>query len=408
MKRYYIYLVLGFFLIVSALSADTGFQPGQAKVTAGILNVRNIAASGGDVITTLKRGEVLNVVDRSTNESTEDGVTDFWYKVNLPKKKSGWVFGGFISFEMNVEGGLRWKTVNPGGGQKFTGIVVSNNGDIVAATNNGSIFISTDKGKSWKKLVPQALGTSIGKVNKLILVNKEIWVAASGENGGGVWKTANTGKSWAQFSTAQGLSSNDVYDLAFQKDGSIITATEKGMSQTKDGGQTWTSNVNGEELNMKILSIAVSQDGKVFAGTTNGLYAFIESSGVFGGAKFSWNRIGKGESNMGDSIYSVGVTPSGEIFAGTELGVSKSNTKDLKKWAGVGGKSVVNAIYMDSSRILIGTDNGLNISTDNGLSWVTYKKENGIASNRVDAISVNPVDKTIWTLSGAEGLSYHE
>lgn len=111
---------------------------------------------------------------------------------------------------------------------------------------------------------------------------------------------------------------------------------------------------------------------------------------------------------MGDSIYSVGVTPSGEIFAGTELGVSKSNTKDLKKWAGVGGKSVVNAIYMDSSRILIGTDNGLNISTDNGLSWVTYKKENGIASNRVDAISVNPVDKTIWTLSGAEGLSYHE
>ncbi|WP_004470970.1 SH3 domain-containing protein [Leptospira santarosai] len=410
MKRRYCnqYLILGFFLFSFSLIAENTFQPGQAKVTVGILNVRNIAAAGGDVITTLKRGEVLNVIDRSTNESTEDGITDFWYKVSLPKKKTGWVFGGFISFEMNLEGGLRWKTINPGGGQKFTGLVVSNNGEIVAATEKGNIFISTDKGKSWKKLVPQALGASIGKINKLILVNKEIWAAASGENGGGVWKTTNTGKSWAQFSTAQGLSSNDVYDLAFQKDGSIVAATEKGMSQTKDGGQTWNSNVNGEELNMKILSIAVSQDGKVFAGTIDGLYAFIESSGVFGGTKYSWNRIGKGESNMGDSIYSVGVTPSGEVFAGTELGVSRSNIKELKKWSGVGGKSIVNVIYMDSSKILIGTDNGLNISTDNGLSWVTYKKENGIASNRVDAISVNPIDKTIWTLSGADGLSYHE
>ncbi|TGL59240.1 SH3 domain-containing protein [Leptospira sarikeiensis] len=406
-----IYKLISFIAIAFVLPVfgQAAFQAGKAKVTAGELNVRNIATTGGDVVATLKRGDVLDVVDRSTKESTEDGITDFWYKISLPKKRSGWVFGGYISFEMNLEGGLRWKVVNPGGGAKFSGIVVSNNGEVLAATDAGSIHISSDKGKSWKKIVPQALGNSIGKINKLILVNKDIWVAASGETGGGVWKTSNTGKSWAQFSTAQGLSSNDVNDIAFQKDGSIIAATEKGMSQTKDGGQTWTSNVNGEELDAKILSIAVSPDGKVFAGTSKGLYAFIESSGVFGGAKFSWNRVGKGQPNMGDYIYAVGVTNGGDIFVGTELGVSKANTKDLDKWSGVGGKSIVNAIYMESSRILIGTDNGLNISTDNGLSWVTYKKENGLANNKITAISVNPNgDKIIWTISGSDGLSYHE
>ncbi|MDF3821542.1 SH3 domain-containing protein [Leptospira sp. 96542] len=391
-----------------SLSSEPSFQPGPAKVTAGVLNVRNIAASGGDVLGNLKRGDVLEVTDRSNNQSTEEGVTDYWYKINLGKKKSGWVFGGFISFEMNLEGGLRWKTLNPGGGQKFTGIVVSNSSDIVAATESGNIHISSDKGKTWKKLVPQALGNNIGRINKLILIGKEIWVAASGEVGGGVWKTSNVGRSWAQFGTAQGLSSNNVYDLASAKDGSVIVATDKGMSQTKDGGATWTSNVNGEELDKRILSIAVSKDGKVFAGTTDGLFAFTEGAKLFGGTKFSWNRIGKGESNMGDSINSIGITTSGDVFVGTNLGVSKSNTNDLTKWAGIGGKSVVNAIYMDGNRVIIGTDNGLNISTDNGMSWVTYKKENGLASNKINAIAVNPNDKIIWITSSADGLSYHD
>jgi photosystem II stability/assembly factor-like uncharacterized protein len=387
---------------------QTSFQPGPGKVTAGTLNVRNIAASGGDVISTLKRGDQLDVIDRSANESTEDGLTDYWYKISLPKKKTGWVFGGFITFEMNVEGGLRWKTVNPGSGQKFSGIVVSTSGEIVAATNNGNIHISSDRGKTWKKLVPQALGTNIGKVNKLILINKEIWVAASGDTGGGVWKTANVGKSWAQFGTAQGLNSNNVNDLAFSKDGSVVVATDKGMSQTKDGGQSWTSNVNGEELNKKVLSVAVSADGKVFAGTSEGLYAFIEGEKLFGGTSFSWDRIGKGQPNMGDSINSIGITPTGDVYVGSELGVSKGKTSDLKKWSGIGGRSFVNAIYMDANRVIIGTDNGLNISTDNGMSWITYKKENGLASNKVDAISVNMNDKVIWTISGSDGLSYHD
>ncbi|EKJ86008.1 photosystem II stability/assembly factor-like uncharacterized protein [Leptospira meyeri] len=399
--------LLSLFTSVS-LFADPGFQPGPAKVTAGVLNVRNIAASGGDVIATLKRGDQVDVLDRSTNQSVEEDITDYWYKINLGKKKTGWVFGGFISFEMNLEGGLRWKTVNPGGGQKFSGIVVSNTGEIVAATEKGNIHISSDKGKTWRKLVPQALGNNIGVINKLILINREIWVAASGDTGGGIWKTANVGRSWAQFSTAQGLRSNNVFDLAFAKDGSVIVATDKGISQTKDGGQTWTYDVNGEELDKQILSVAVSEDGKVFAGTADGLYAFVEGNTLFGGKKVSWNRIGKGEPNMGDSINSIGITSDGNLFVGTNLGVSKSTTKNLSKWTGVGGKSVVKDIYMDGNRVIIGTDNGLNISTDNGISWVTYKTDNGLASNKINAISVNPIDKVIWTSSGADGLSYHD
>ena len=58
--------------------------------------------------------------------------------------------------------------------------------------------------------------------------------------------------------------------------------------------------------------------------------------------------------------------------------------------------------------IYVATDNGLNISIDNGISWITYKKENGIADNKVIDLSINKKDGTVWITSGNSGLSYNE
>ena len=78
-------------LVVSVMAEDSDFQPGQAKVTASVLNVRNIASSGGTVIASLKRGDVVDVIEKSQYPSEIDGVSDYWYKITLPKNKSGWL-----------------------------------------------------------------------------------------------------------------------------------------------------------------------------------------------------------------------------------------------------------------------------------------------------------------------------
>ncbi|MCK6382387.1 MAG: SH3 domain-containing protein [Leptospiraceae bacterium] len=392
-------------LSVFSVFAESSFQPGKIKVTARSLIVRNIASQGGTEVTQVKRGDILNAVERSINESTIEEFTDYWYKINLPKNKTGWVFGAYITFDVNLESGLRWKNQNPGQGNKFTGINIAPNGNIFLGTESGVLFLSNDKGKSWRKIVPQVLGINLATINKITSDEKAIWIAGSGDTKGGVWKTSNNGNSWTQFTTSQGLPSNEIYDIAISPN-VIYAATRGGIAISKDQGLTWA--IMEGEFKERVFSTATSQDGKVFIGTNKGLYVFSESKGLFGGTKKLWKRLGENAPNMGEQIYSIAISPNGDIYIGSENGLSKSNITNLDTWSGIGGKTNVNSILIgQSGKIIIGTDNGLNISLDNGISWVTYKKENGLAGNRINQVSIHPTEKNIWAI-GLDGVSFHE
>lgn len=399
------FLILSIFFAF-AISSESSFQPGQIKVTAGSLIVRNIASQGGTEVTKVKRGDILDAIERSVNQSTIEEYTDYWYKIKLPKNKTGWVFGAYVTFEVNLESGLKWKYLNPGTGNKFSGISITTTGDVLAGTENGVIYLSSDKGKTWRKISPQVLGINLATINKIITDGKTIWIAGGGDSKGGVWKTSNNGGSWTQFTTSQGLPSNEVYDIAIASN-VVYAATRSGIALTKDQGATWT--VAEGDLKQKIFSISISKDGKIFAGTDKGLFGFSEFKGVFGGTKKEWKKLGENSPNMGEQVYSIAVSPNGDIYAGSDKGLNKSNISKLETWTGIGGKTNVNSILADQSgKVIVATDNGLNISLDNGASWVTYKKENGLASNKVNQVSIHPADKAIWTVSGFEGISYHE
>jgi photosystem II stability/assembly factor-like uncharacterized protein len=404
MKKTVLFIALAF--TVGALFAQSDFQPGQAKVTTAALNVRNVASSEGTIVGSVKRGELINVTDRSKNRSDIDGISEYWYKISMPKGKTGWVFGGFISFEVNLESGLRWKSLVPGGGENY-GAVYNSAKEIITGTDQGSLFLSNSAGKAWRKMVPQALGNKIGRVNRIIVQGNEMLMAASGGAQGGIWKSTTNGQSWSQFTMSQGLLSNEVYDIVMAKN-TIYAATGSGVAMSTDKGVNW-SRLGGNDINHPVYSIAVAGDGTVFAGTSKGLFSLQEKKGVFGGTSKAWVSIGAGAPNMGTTVYTIALSKKGDLFAGTEKGLNKANIGATDKWQGIGGRTAVNCIYIDQDeRIIVGTNNGLNISADGGLSWVTYKSENGLASNSVRAVSVNPSDKTIWVTNGYSGLSYNQ
>ena len=263
--------IFSLLLITSVfLHADSDFEPGEAKVTVKVLNVRNISSAGGRKVGTLKRGALVNVFKRSKSQSTVGDHTDYWYKVKFKKKKkkkTGWVFGAFISFEVNLESGLKWKRVNPARRETFTGISVSSSGRIIAGTVSGNVFFSSNKGKSWRKIMPQALGNKISKIVKIILIKRVIWVASKGSSRGGLWKSKNNGKSWSQMTTSQGLLSNEVNDIKVTKRGYIYVATDKGISVSKNKGKTWKTFGPKASIGHKVISIAITKDGMIFAGT---------------------------------------------------------------------------------------------------------------------------------------------
>lgn len=82
-----ILLVLGHALSLSA----------QAKITTvSSMRVRNGPQVAAQEITRLKLGTVVNATERSPNQDTVGGKTDYWYLVNLPNNQSGWLFGGLL------------------------------------------------------------------------------------------------------------------------------------------------------------------------------------------------------------------------------------------------------------------------------------------------------------------------
>lgn len=406
MKRLLKLLLLVLFISTSIIFAqDSTFQPGKAKVTAGVLNVRNIPSPGGTVVASLKRGDVVDVVEKSQHPSEIDGETNYWYKITLPKKKSGWIFGRYLSFELNLESGLRWKSSTPDSSQNFTCIAIAESGMMMIGTKSGNIFISNDNGINYRKVLPQALGVSIGKIGRILITNNAIWIAASGGNKGGVWKSTNNGSSWSQYTTSQGLPSNEVFDIV-EIGGVLYVATEKGLALSKNAGMSFTED---KDLDIETYSLSISTQGVIFAATIKGLYAFMDEKNVMTGTKKEWVKIGAKSPNMGKKIYAVAVSSTGELYVGTDKGLNKSSLQNINEWFGIGGQTPVNYIVVDSnSRIIVATNNGLNISIDQGSSWVTYKKENGLASNGIDRLAVNPKNGVIWTVSSSYGLSYHE
>ena len=402
--------ILCFLTITLPAFSDSEFQPGQAKVTASVLNIRNIASSGGEVIGAVKRGDLVNVIERSKAQSTIGDIRDYWYKIKFTDKKTektGWLFGGYLSFELNMESGLRWKNLSPAGSQKLSAIAVSDSGEVYVGTEQGSLLVTSDKGKTWKKIIPQALGVNIGRINKILFSGKSVLIAAYGSDQGGVWKSANGGNSWTQLTVSQGLASNFVFDVAKSLDGDIYAATDKGVSLSKDEGTTWMP-LSKHELKTNSLCVQIQPSGRVFMGTAMGLYTFQDVKGIFKSEK-KWVRIAEKAPNMGNLVVTMAASSTGDIFVGTNKGLNRASEKNTDAWYGIGGQSPVNDILIEnpSGRIIVATDNGLNISLDNGTSWATYKKENGLASNKVTKIAVNKKDNMIWIIS-EDAVSFHE
>jgi ligand-binding sensor domain-containing protein len=105
----------------------------------------------------------------------------------------------------------------------------------------------------------------------------------------------------------------------------------------------------------------------------------------------------------------MAITKDGDIFIGTDKGLNFGAAANLEQLNSIGGNTKVNDINIDSEgRIIVATDNGLNISLDNGMTWITYNKDSGMASNNIIKATVNTKNNSIWTASEADGLSYSD
>ena len=69
----------------------------QPKITTvSAMRARRAPQVTAEEIVRLKLGTVVNAVARSTSQDTIGGKTDYWYRVELPNRETGWLFGGLL------------------------------------------------------------------------------------------------------------------------------------------------------------------------------------------------------------------------------------------------------------------------------------------------------------------------
>jgi ligand-binding sensor domain-containing protein/serine phosphatase RsbU (regulator of sigma subunit) len=268
------------------------------------------------------------------------------------------------------------------------------NGNLWFGTSGGGV--SRYDGKSFTNFT-----TAQGLANNVVTSITEdksgnLWF---GTDGGGV--SRYDGTSFRNFTTSQGLANNSVYSIIEDKRGKLWFGTYGGGVSCYDGTSfTNFSTANGLANNY-VLSITEDKSGNLLFGTKSGVLRY---DGTF----FSNFTTEKGLAN--NSVISIAKDKSGHLWFGTYGGgVLRYDGKSFSNYATVQGlaNNVVMCITEDKrGHLWFGTDGG-GVSRYDGKSFTNFSTAQGLANNNVYSITQ---DKTgnLWFGSAGGGVSRYD
>jgi flagellar hook assembly protein FlgD len=167
--------------------------------------------------------------------------------------------------------------------------------------------------------------------------------------------------------------------LVSHPDGSLFAGTSGNgvFKSTNNGGswQAWNSGIGS----LTILSLAVSPDGTVLAGTQVGLFILPNQS-------TSWGQT----SLSGISVLTVAARSSNEAYAGVgNFGVHKSTNGGFSWFPTPLDVGTITSLAFSglTGPVFAGSTTGVARSTDGGSTWVQVN--NGLTNTNISAVAVN-------------------
>lgn len=253
----------------------------------------------------------------------------------------------------------------------------SNPNYIYMATDTSRVWASTDGGFSWKNkpngfLTKGAVSLAIDPNNyKVVLVAGSVhttnYTTALFD---GIYRTADGGNSWSLVYQTGFLRDIGQDNLLFLNSNTVYCGTyEEGMLKSTDGGVTWKS--LSILSNKRIGQIANSTDdtAKIFIGTTNGLYSFVNDTVLL--------EIGAGLPNKDILAMTVHPSNSNIVYVISAGSVYKSTDSGLNFTAAninlPSGKDFKNIEIspVNTDHLYVSTEGELWHSRDAGVSWIT-------------------------------------
>lgn len=143
--------------------------------------------------------------------------------------------------------------------------------------------------------------------------------------------------------------------------GFMFSGTDNGLFITSDSGKSWQPFNNGLQ-DPSVLSLASDQFGRLYAGTTTGLYRAVNATA-------SWGR----QTLTTGSVWEIFEHSTGIMFVGSITGLLRSDEQG-RNWAavdsGIGDASVLSFCEAANGRLFVGTNrDGVFTSADLGETW---------------------------------------
>ncbi|MGE5351940.1 MAG: T9SS type A sorting domain-containing protein [Acidobacteriota bacterium] len=294
---------------------------------------------------------------------------------------------------LSSDNGKSWRKIKSGFPEyNNVSLVVAIGSKTFAGTGDG-LYISSDYGINWKHL-------NSGPAYARAIVSLPERLIVSGDNG--LFYSADGGENWLELPMIPGAKSAP---YAFAVIDSIILAgtddhpENSGIYFSADGGFSWAPVKNGPSSKM-VTSFALS-DSNIFAGTGSGVFLSTDKGA-------SWKNASTGLTNS--HVISLAVNGN-HIFAGTMDGVFLSTDNGLswiRAGSGIPDYSEVKAFAVNGADVFTGTNylpgidgGGVYLSTDNGANWRT--SNNGLTNTTITSLAANGSNIFAGTSTGLFG-----
>ncbi|HET7152550.1 MAG TPA: T9SS type A sorting domain-containing protein, partial [Candidatus Kapabacteria bacterium] len=288
--------------------------------------------------------------------------------------------GGFIeTIFRSTDHGSTWTPCDSSTSQNgYEALATSPNGSVFAAdAQDGEIIRSTNAGTTWKVINNDSLQLQ-GKlpvcyVSSLALDGECFKYA--GTYGFGAYRSLDSGRTWRQINN--GLFCSTVLSISISPDGYLYAGTLQGLFISSDKGDTWIerdSNIPNVEYgngDTSVLAFAFDSAGGVFATTLHGIF-YSDDQGEH------WqNRW------YGAPVSCIQYGDSGRMYAGSCCNWILQSTDSGKSWITItmedsAGRVSHPGIYVTgliehAGEILVASDTGLYRSTNLGVTWEAMK-----------------------------------
>jgi ligand-binding sensor domain-containing protein len=322
-----------------------------------------------------------------------------WNNYQIPDFPSTSWFNGIALFKGNM-----WFATGPGVNE-FNGEdwIQHRITDGMETNVIGHIFVASDNSKYCGEY--NDLGFSRFKNGEWFLNDETSSITSACEDtSGAIWFGSTfalykyEGDSMIYYTTADGLSSNNIYDVSIDKNNVLWIATDNGITRY-DGADWSTYNTSDGLLNNDVHTIDVDLNGNIWCGYGfNGLGATF-----FDGGSFTHYTTADGLVN--NSVKVIRIDDYGTIWFGTDGGgVSRFDGSIWTSYTTANGLSnnTINSIDIYDTIVWCATNGG--ISKFDNSTWTKFNESNsGLLENWVWTIAADKYNN-VWIGFGSSGF----